>query len=203
VTRERRKPVSDDVERAIEARYQNSFGRRAGYLPRDRAAVDRWLADLKKQIGTPLKKGKKKPKHCPSVAAFEELIERDGVTRMYVTQMIDEVPAANKQIGNVAELLAALDLIVRTAPVYNRNPADQNNFFPMSNLFTYMMMTPAGEAAFRDAAITDALRAILLEWCQFLDGPESRSVLNDGPHGWLSQPAYEQYHLYEFEIPDR
>jgi len=192
--------VSDGVEQAIEARYQNSFGRRAGYLPKNRASVDRWLAGLKKELDS----GKrKKRKLSPAVAELGRLIEHNGVVRMYVTQMIQEVPEAHRHIETIPELLAALDHISRTAPVYNRNPADQNNFFPMSNLFTYMMMTPAGEVAFRDAVINDALRAILKEWCQFLDSPESRYVLNEGDHGWLSQPAYEQYKLYEFEIPDR
>jgi phosphatidylserine decarboxylase len=63
-------------------------------------------------------------------------------------------------------------------------------------------MTPAGEAAFRLAAFNDAIRAILKEWCAFLDSPQSRYVLNETAEGWLSQPAYEQNKLYEFVIPD-
>jgi phosphatidylserine decarboxylase len=73
----------------------------------------------------------------------------------------------------------------------------------MSSLFVYMMMTPAGEAAFRLERFNDVLRAILREWCAFLDSEESCSVLNEGPNGWLSEPAYQAYKLDEFEIPDR
>lgn len=191
--------MSDDVERAVDARYRRSFGRVAGYLPKNREAVDAWHSDLKKEI----KKRRAKAEWIsPSVAALARLIESDGIVRMYVTEMIDQVGPKHKKIEDIPELLAALDHIVTTAPAYNRNPADQNAF-PVSTLFTYMMMTPAGEAAFRLGAFNEALRAILQEWCAFLDSPDSRYVLNEGEYGWLSQPAYEQNKLYEFEIPDR
>ena len=192
--------MSDDVEQTIEARYRNSFGRVAGYLPKNRAAVDAWQRNLKREIAERRAKGELKL--TPSVAALARLIERDGVVRMYVSQMIDEVWPKYKQIDNIPELLAALDHITTTAPRYAWNPADQN-FFPVSSLFTYMMMTPAGEAAFRNEAFNGAIRDILQEWCAFLDSPESRYVLNESEEGWLSQPAYEQNKLYEFVIPDQ
>ncbi|HEV2843717.1 MAG TPA: phosphatidylserine decarboxylase family protein [Thermoanaerobaculia bacterium] len=192
--------MSDDIEKAVEERYRRSFGRVAGYLPKNRAAVDAWQRDLKRTIQK--KRGKKARWKSPSVAALAQLIERDGIVRMYVSEMIDQVWPRYKQIDDIPELLAALDHIVTTAPVYNRNPADQN-FFPVSTLFTYMMMTRAGEAAFRLAAFNDALRTILQEWCAFLDSPDSRYVLNETAEGWLSQPAFELNKLYEFVIPDR
>ncbi len=190
--------MSDELERSIEARYRNSFGRVAGYLPKNRAAVDEWHAALKTEIAAAPGAGIV----SPSVAALAWLIEHDGVTRMYVTQMIDQVPAKYKQIDDIPELLAALDRIVRSAPVYNRDPAKQNSF-PVSTLFTYMMMTPAGEAAFRYTAWNDAIRRVLEEWCHFLDSPASLYVINEGEDGWLSQPAFEQNRLAEFVIPDR
>ena len=187
-----------DSERRIEERYRQSFGRVAGYLPKDRASVDAWHKALKLEtaaaVGAKIK--------SPSVAALAKLIETDGIVRMYVTEMIDEVDPAHKHIENIPQLLAALDQIVRTAPLFNRDPAKQNTF-PVSTLFTYMMMTTAGEAAFRNAALNNAVRAILQEWCRFLDSPESRYVLNEEEYGWLSQPAFEQNKLSEFVIPDR
>jgi phosphatidylserine decarboxylase len=187
--------MSDELEQALEARYRRSFGRVARYLPSSRAAVDAWHQELKAR----LRKGRSV---SPSVQALARLINDDGVVRMYVTEMIEQVPAKHRHIQSVAELLAALDEITRTAPAYDRDPAKQNSF-PVSTLFTYMMMTPAGEAAFRNAALNGAIRTILKEWCQYLDSPESRHVLNEGEHGWLSQPAYEQNKLYEFVIPER
>jgi phosphatidylserine decarboxylase len=80
-------------------------------------------------------------------------------------------------------------------------PPGKPHAFPMSNLFVYMMMTPAGEAAFRLPQLNDALRAVLKEWCAYLDSEESASVLNEGPNGWLSEPAYQLNKLDEFKIP--
>ncbi len=190
--------MSDEVDRSIDERYRNSFGRVAGYLPKKRTAVDEWQGNLKKEIAPTRGMGIV----SPSVAGLARLIERDGVVRMYVTQMIDQVPAKYKQIDDVAELLASLDWITRSAPLYNRDPSKQNSF-PVSTLFTYMMMTPAGEAAFRYAAWNDAIRSVLKEWCAFLDSSASLYVINEGEFGWLSQPAYEQNKLVEFVIPDR
>ena len=192
--------MSDEVERTIDVRYRRSFGRRAGYLPRNRAAVDAWQVKLARRLEERRAKGERIV--SPSVAALARLIEGDGIVRMYVTQMIDQVLPQYKHIHDVGELLAALDEITKTAPEYSRNPADQN-FFPVSTLFTYMMMTRGGEDAFRNQAFNGAIRAILQEWCAFLDSAESRYVLNEGEQGWLSQPAFEQNKLYEFVIPDR
>lgn len=190
--------MSDEQERSIDERYRNSFGRVAGYLPKKRSAVDEWQVNLKKEMAPTRGMGIV----SPSVSALSRLIERDAIVRMYVTKMIEQVPAQYKQIDDVAEMLAALDWIVRSAPAYNRDPTKQNSF-PVSTLFTYMMMTPAGEAAFRYPAFNDALRSILEEWCRFLDSPASLYVINEGEFGWLSQPAYEQNKLIEFVIPDR
>jgi len=96
----------------------------------------------------------------------------------------------------------ALNHIVRTAPQYTPVKKKQN-FFPMSTLFAYMMMTTAGYAAFRYPAINDAVNRILAEWCRFLDSPGSTYVLDTGKYGWLSPPAFKQYELQEFVIPDR
>ena len=75
------------------------------------------------------------------------------------------------------------------SPAYNPDK-DKRNFFPMSTLFTYMMMTTAGEAAFCNGPFNNAIRAVLQEWCSFLDSAASRYVLNTGEFGWLSPSAY-------------
>ena len=160
-----------DTERQLDERYSRRFGRVAGYLPKNRASVDAFQQQLSEQPASAIT--------SPTVAALQQLIEADGVVRMGVSQMIDQVDAAHKHIADIPALLAALDRIVRSAPLFNRDPAKQNTF-PVSSLFAYMMMTPAGEAVFRNVAFNEALRAILGEWCTFLDSPDSRAVLNDG-----------------------
>jgi phosphatidylserine decarboxylase len=192
--------MSDEAEKSIEARYRKQFGYAAGYLPRDRAVVDEWQRELKRRVGEAQALGAAQ-EYSPAVAALAELIERDGVVRMYVTEMLEEQPPNHKTIATVEELLGALNTIVTTAPEYNPDPNKQN-FFPVSTLFTYMMMTRAGEAVFRNEAFNGALRGVLQEWCGFLDGAESLYVLNEGVNGWLSQSAYWYNKLYEFVIPD-
>jgi phosphatidylserine decarboxylase len=189
------------TEAHIDARYRNHFWRLAGYLPKNRAAVDEWQKHLKKEISTARQKGPKEVV-SKSVAALALLIEKNGIVRMYVTEMLEQVPPEHKTIDSIPELLAALDHIVHTAPLYNPDP-DQRNFFPMSSLFVYMMMTPAGEAVFRNEEFNGAIRDILKEWCSFLDSDGSLYVLNTGTFGWLSESAYEYNKLYEFVIPDQ
>lgn len=187
-------------ERELAAKYHRLFGRVAGYLPRDHKAAGDYARALKKEA---LKKRKGKESWVsPAVAAFAELIFNDGIVRMYVEEMIRQQEAGHATVDNVEEMLATLDLIVETAPRYNPDPKKQV-FFPMSALFAYMMMTTPGYAAFRYPAINDAVVRMLNHWCRFLDSEASRYVLNTSKYGWLSPPAYKQYELQEFIIPDR
>lgn len=184
-------------ERDLEAKYRQLFGRVAGYLPEDRGAVDKHLRELRKAAA-------KRPKglRSPAVRELAALIERDGIVRMYVEQMIAEQPPKHATVDSVEAMLQTLDTIVETAPLFEANPK-KRNFFPVSTLFTYMMMTRAGFAAFRYTEFNAAIARILNEWCRFLDSRESRYVLNTGKHGWLSKPAYKLNKLYEFVIPDK
>src|SRR5438105_15554436 len=119
----------------------------------------------------------KKGRSSPSVAAFAELTHNDGVVRIYTAEMIRKPTPGNASVETVEELLATLEHIVETAPLYNPNPKEQV-FFPMSALFAYMMMTTAGYAAFRYPAINGAIVRMLNEWCRFLDSEQSAYVLN-------------------------
>lgn len=188
--------MSSYTKEELDARYQNHFGYIAGYLPRDRSAVDEFQKDLKKQI-----EGKKKP-YTKSVAELAKLIELNGVVRMYVNLMIEQQPADHKTVDSIPNMLAMLNQIITTAPEYNPDPNKLNNF-PVSTLFTYLMMTPAGEAVFRNEAFNAAIANVLRGWCKFLDSGKSLYVLNEGPEGWLSQSAYWYNKLYEFVIPNK
>jgi len=181
--------------------YTSKFGVLAGYLPQDKKHLKIWFEELIAGV----EKEKRKNKTLvfqPTVQALADLIYTNGIVRMYVTQMIDEVAPANRHIKSVTGLLEALDFIIQRAPAYNPDPAKRNTF-PMSTLFVYMMFTPSGEAAFRNAAFNDALRRILQAWCDYLDSPASQDVLNTGKYGWLSKSAYELNKLDEFIIPDK
>jgi phosphatidylserine decarboxylase len=172
----------------------------AGYLPQDSKHIDAWLKDLAKKVKSRAKKSGAVALK-PSVEALRRLIERDAVVRMYVTEMVDQVPPEKKTVSNVPELLQSLDYILGHAPEYTP-VKEKRNFFPMSTLFVYMMYTPAGEAAFRNAAFNNAIRVVLQEWCRFLDSPASAFVLNTGVNGWLSKSAYDYNKLDQFVIPN-
>ena len=74
-----------------------------GHLPQDAARLHLWLrAVTASALASPQASGP----YQPSVAALADLIERDPVVRMYVTQMIEQVPAAHQTITSRTELLA-------------------------------------------------------------------------------------------------
>jgi len=191
--------MKDVSEKRLDERYRRHFGYVAGYLPKDRRAVDAWHRELKRELQRQAPGGDVMP-YTPAVEGLQQLIRNNGIVRMYLGQMIAQQPDDHRVVETVDELLAALTAIVTTAPGYNPDPA-QMNAFPMSTLFTYMMMTTAGEILFRNTEFNDALRKILKEWCSFLDSPASRYVLTEEEDGWLSRSAYFYNRLWEF-TPD-
>lgn len=179
----------------IDDRYRRLFTSLSGHLPRNRGDLDAWLASF----GARLRAERGRTQPSPAVQELALFLERDAVARMYVTQMIQQaapqLAASGLPVSSVEDLLAALTVITRTAPTYN---TAHTGFFPMSSLFVYMMMTTAGEAAFRYPLFNKHLADILGEWCAYLDGGDSKSVLNDGPEGWLSPQAVIDYDLKDF-----
>src|SRR6185503_19456847 len=137
-------------ERHLEAKYRRLFGYLAGYLPRDRKAVDDYAKTLRKEALAKRKRQRRKAGEwrSPGVAAFARLIHDDGIVRMYVDEMIREQARGHATVHDAEEMLATLEHIAETAPLYNPDPK-KKNAFPMSTLFAYMMMTTAGYAAFR------------------------------------------------------
>ncbi len=178
---------------AIAARYRNSYAWAGGYLPKNREAAHAWLREFTEQAT------EWKEEHVPSVAALAQLIDTDAVVKEYVTAMIEQVPQEERVVSDIPHLLQCLDKITVTAPAYAWNP-DDRIFFPMSNLFVHMMATDGGWNAFRNKQFNEKLSGILGAWYEFLNSGASCSVLNDKATGWFSQPAYEQFKLYEFEL---
>lgn len=183
-------------EAVLEAGYQNSYGRAAGFLPRNRKAVDRWRKSLVERARA------RKADHVPPVEQLAKLLNRDPVQRTLVTQTIKEVldlyPVDTHQVRNIDEMLNSLDEICVSAPKYTPVLGDQI-FFPLSALFCYMMAVPSGWDTFRNQEFNNGLTEILKYWCLFLDNEASRNVL-PGPEGWLGQAGSEQYKLYEFQV---
>ena len=193
--------MTDDEKSALDAQYTTLFGHLAGYLPRDRGAVLSWHRELKETVERRMRDDPDRPM-SPSVVALAKSIESDGIMRMYIVQMLEQVPACDRVVAHIRELLAHLDHITRIAPEWEEDK-HKRNFFPVSALLAQMMMTPAGEAAFRYQAFNDAIRRVLRDWCCFLNSENSLYVLNEGVHGWLSRSAVEYNLLDDFVVPDR
>ena len=166
---------------------------RAGWIPSDPARLEEWLEGHSQRVGDVEHRELR-----PSVAAFGALIDSDAVVRMWVTRMIEQQPVNREyhahHIRDVDHLLALIDGVLDLAPEYG----EENITLPLGAVLDWSMGTPAGFAAFRDDRINAALRAILREWCTFLDSPESLYVLNDGPQGWKSAKARADVGMDQF-----
>ncbi len=176
------------------ARYANLVSVGINYLPQTIGEIDFWLHDLAAKAATT-----EPVPWEPSVQGLASLIDADPIIRMYVTQMIEEVPAEHRVIQDITHLLHMVNFVVTRAPEYHWEKAKRNPF-PMSTIFAYMMMTQAGEAAFRNGAFNNQLRVVLKAWCKLLDSPESLNVVTR--EGWLSPHAWDEFKLDDFVIPD-
>src|SRR3954470_24302812 len=155
------------------------------WLP-DQDSLEAWLEGLSGEIEA---KSRKAPLH-PAVEEFRTLIDRDPIVRMYVTQMIEQVPHAKKyrkrHLEDVDQMLRLIDAVISRAPEYNETGLVG---VPLNGVLDWCMGTPAGFAAFRHEPINAMFRKILRAWCVFLCSPASLHVLNDSPNGWMCESA--------------
>jgi phosphatidylserine decarboxylase len=166
----------------------------AGWLPPSQEHLESWLAGHSQRLEDlgprPLR---------PSVAGFKHLIDTEPVIGMLVHRMVEQEPETReyhaRHIRDVDHLLALMDGVLDLAPEYGL----ENVTLPMGAVLDWSMGTPAGFAAFRDSRVNLALRAILREWCEFLDSPASLYVLHDGPNGWKSPKAIADVGMEQFE----
>lgn len=145
----------------------------------------------------------------PSVKNMAQVIEEDGVVRMYVQQMLEQShgrtrfsnPDEPGKITTIDRLLDTVNHIITHAPKFVYSPDDTSitsaYTFPLSSLFNEMMATNAGEEAFRNAAFNGALNQVLNAWCHYLDSEASTYVLNK-KDGWLSPQGQEYTDLNNY-----
>jgi phosphatidylserine decarboxylase len=162
--------------------------------------LEEWLEALRKRADAHTDR----PLH-PALTGFRQLIDSDPVVRLYVHQMIEQEPGGSRSysqrhIDDVPQLLALMNEVLHSAPEFDEQAMVMT---PLNAVLDWTMGTPAGFAAYRDRRINDALRAILRGWCEFLDSPESRYVLNDSEHGWKSAAAQAAVGMEQFQYdPD-
>lgn len=149
--------------------------------------------------------GKEKLK--PSVNELKQLMEADPFVRMYVTQMIDQVPGYYRQKPNINltdpdQMLCLINRAMESAPLYNESDLVG---FPINSLLNWTMGVPAGFHAYRNDSLNAVFRKILDEYGRYLSSPASLSVFNESPDGWKSKAARQKLHMeqYQYDPDDR
>ena len=160
--------------------------RRGGWLPSSQDALEEWLSGHRERVAA---KGGQAVLH-PVLAEFQTLIDSDPVVRLYLNEMIAQVPQnrhyRKRHLDSVQELLQLINEVLTMAPEYSE---DAMVVLPLGAILDWTMGTPAGFAAFRDRRINAMLKKILSVWCEFLNSGDSRYVLNDSPSGWKGEAA--------------
>ena len=131
--------------------------RRAGWLPDDQDDLEAWLAGHRERVEA---RGEQVVLH-PVLVEFQELIDTDPVVRMYLNQMISQVPATKhyrkRHLESVPQLLRLINEVLTLAPEFGKNMVAT----PLGAILDWTMGTPAGFAAFRDPRINAMLKKIL------------------------------------------
>jgi len=169
--------------------------RRAGWLPEAQEDLESWLEGHRQRVEA---RGNEIALH-PAVSEFKELIERDAVVRMYINEMVAQVPNSKqyqkRHVESVDELLRLVNEVLTMAPEFGQAMVAT----PLNAILDWTMGTPAGFAAYRHPRINAAFNRILTAWCEFLDSRDSLYVLNDSPSGWKSADAQRKIGIDQFE----
>jgi phosphatidylserine decarboxylase len=171
-------------------------GRRPGaWLRCDQDGLEAWLAGFVQRT-----EAKRPTPLHPVIAEFRDLIDRDPLVRMYLTEMIAQVPESKPyrehHVKSVEQMLCLINEVLTTAPSYDETILVGT---PLNAILDWSMGTPAGFAAFRDDKINAMLRKILDAWCAFLSRRESLYVLNDSPRGWKSPAARKALQIEDYQ----
>ena len=170
--------------------------RQAGWLPDDQDDLESWLAGHRERVET---RGEQVVLH-PVLTEFQELIDTDPVVRMYLNQMIAQVPPTKhyrkRHLQNVQQMLRLINEVLTMAPEFSE---DSMVATPIGAILDWTMGTPAGFAAFRDPRINAMLKKILTAWCEFLDSTDSLYVLNDSPSGWKCAAARRAIGIEQYQ----
>src|SRR5579884_4275461 len=160
--------------------------RRAGWLPEDHDDLEAWLEGHSRRVED---RGERIEIH-PVISEFQMLIDSDPLVRMYVNQMIAQVPDAKpyrkRHVESVEQLLRLINEVLTVAT-------------PLGAVLDWTMGTAAGFAAYRDPRINAMIKKILTVWCEFLSSRDSLYVLNDSPSGWKSAEAQRAVGIEQFE----
>jgi phosphatidylserine decarboxylase len=170
--------------------------RRAGWLPGDQDDLESWLAGHRERAEA---RGEQVVLHRV-LTEFQELIDTDPVVRMYISQMIAQVPGTKpyrkRHLESVQQMVRLINEVLTMAPEWGESAMVGT---PLGAILDWTMGTPAGFAAFRDPRINAMLKKILSAWCEFLSSGDSLYVLNDSPSGWKCAAARRTVGMEQYE----
>jgi phosphatidylserine decarboxylase len=171
--------------------------RQAGWLPQEHDDLESWLAAHRERVEA---RGEQIVLH-PVLSEFQELIDSDPVVRMYMNQMIAQVPNtkrySKRHLESVEQMMRLINEVLTMAPEFG--PQSTMVATPLGAILDWTMGTPAGFAAFRDPRINAMLKKILTVWCEFLSSSDSLYVLNESPSGWKSAEAQRTVGMEQYE----
>src|SRR5579859_1697137 len=173
--------------------------RQAGWLPEDQDDLESWLDGHRERVEA---KGEQVVLH-PVLTELQELIDTDPVVRMYLNQMIAQVPGGKpyrkRHLESLEQMLRMINEVLTTAPEFGANMVAT----PLGAILDWAMGTPAGFAAFRDPLVNAILKKVLNAWCEFLSSGDSLYVLNDSPSGWKCAEARRAVGIEQYEHDPR
>src|ERR1700716_4242934 len=110
--------------------------RRAGWLPSDQDDLESWLAGHRERVEA---RGEQVVLH-PVLIEFQELIDTNPVVRMYINQMIAQVPPAKRyskrHLESVKQLMRSINEVLAMAPEWGMAT-------PLGAILDWTMGTPA------------------------------------------------------------
>ena len=138
--------------------------RSAGWLP-EQDELEAWLDGHRERVQAD---SEQLALH-PVIEEFRELVDTDPTVRMYLNQMIDQVPSTKpyrkRHLESVEQMLLFINALLTMAPEFGESSMVAT---PLAAIFDWSMGTPAGFAAFRDPRVNAMLKKVLGAWCEFL-----------------------------------
>lgn len=170
--------------------------RPGGWLPEKQDDLEDWIEGHRERVEAQ----RENVQLHPVILEFQDLIARDPVVRLYMTEMIKQVPKSKpyrkRHLTSVDQMLLLINEILTTAPEFSDGGMITT---PLTAVLDWTMGTEAGFAAHRDPRIVAMFRKVLDAWCVFLTSEESLYVLNDSPSGWMSEKAREVVGMDDYE----
>ncbi|MDQ4490194.1 phosphatidylserine decarboxylase family protein [Sinomonas sp. ASV486] len=167
-----------------------------GWLPEQQDDLEEWISGHRERVEA---RGEDVPLH-PVIVEFQELIASDPVVRLYMTEMIEQVPTSKpyrkRHLTSVDQMLRLINEVLTTAPEFSEGGMVTT---PLTAILDWTMGTEAGFAAHRDPRIIAMFRKILDAWCEFLSSEDSLYVLNTSSSGWMSEKARQVVGMDDYQ----